>query len=772
MMKTVIYRRMFGLAMLLPAVTAALVWSTVFGACSDEADTTPPSPDHTAILNLRMGSEVLPASAATSRAPMTRAVNETAIQTVDVLSFKADPADPANIKKGTFFYRAQGVYTEATPGQGKVEVRLISSTEAQTLVVLANVRAQVNALSAAYGEEKEDVMNRLLVNATTDGQPDLTNGMPMWGELPAQTVNESYGQTPATAPTVTMIRSVVKFTYKEKNTLLYSPSGVNLWYNGLKFEAYNFRTKGRIAPDNFRPAPSLSVAAPTVPAGATQAQGTHHTLADYVPLTYNGSGEEVSFYMFESDNAKANTGSALDATCLVVQFIGGPATGWHRLDFRDYAQPAGSGFMDLLRGHHYVIEPEEWDGTIGANSAEEAFRGTSKIKCRIVPWNEVEEDVKVPAGKRLTVDKRSIMLTDQDFTIGKTLTVVTENTGGWRIDPSTIPAWATFSDTSQPTDGMTTITIKATEANRFQSAKFKLTAGNAEMEIELIQRGKLPIEYVAEYNLAGIPSVKPVNKLVTPGMTGGLRFADSHDNTQSGYYSFQSNSGMIDFNTAVFSDGTLLKDKYHLPTIEEWTGIVGYSSTGWYDTPQLVQTHLEPVAFGNTRKTYTTEFQTPGNGIAYALRFKPATVQSQTGYPPAGDSNVLCAYRYERVGDMQVEDNPTDRLTVSVVYLGPNSTETITSISNESWWQARSSETISRVFPACGIVDYNVFGSSYDLQARGIGGTYNSSYSSWTGGAYQRKVMSFNRQTVHSSAVFSGSYDQWDGYSTRLFLND
>lgn len=90
---------------------------------------------------------------------------------------------------------------------------------------------------------------------------------------------------------------------------------------------------------------------------------------------------------------------------------------------------------------------------------------------------------------------------------------------------------------------------------------------------------------------------------------------------------------MIDFNTAVFSDGTLLKDKYHLPTIEEWTGIVGYSSTGWYDTPQLVQTHLEPVAFGNTRKTYTTEFQTPGNGIAYALRFKPATVQSQTGYP-------------------------------------------------------------------------------------------------------------------------------------------
>lgn len=57
----------------------------------------------------------------------------------------------------------------------------------------------------------------------------------------------------------------------------------------------------------------------------------HHTLLDHSALT--GSGGEESFYMFEADNSKVNSGSALDATCLVVQFLGGPASGWHRLDF-------------------------------------------------------------------------------------------------------------------------------------------------------------------------------------------------------------------------------------------------------------------------------------------------------------------------------------------------------------------------------------------------------------------------------------------------------
>ena len=51
-------------------------------------------------------------------------------------------------------------------------------------MILANVREQVNTLAAALGEQKEMVMSRLLLPVTSDGMPDLTNGMPMWGELP------------------------------------------------------------------------------------------------------------------------------------------------------------------------------------------------------------------------------------------------------------------------------------------------------------------------------------------------------------------------------------------------------------------------------------------------------------------------------------------------------------------------------------------------------------------------------------------------------------
>ena len=458
-------------------------------ACSDDVEQPVPQANgHTAViyLNFKTGAskqaaEMNASQSSETRAPLTRAIDENGINTVDVLSFKVDPADPTNIKKGTFFYRAQGEYDAATQS---VRVYLVSDAAAQTLVVLANVREQVDALTPAFDEQKEAVMNRLLLPVTADGTPDFTNGMPMWGELPTQTVNESYGQTLAGAPTVTMIRSVVKFTYKEKTSLLLAPNGNNLWYNGLHFEAYNFRSKGRIAPDNFQSA-SFSVTTPTVPMGATQAQGINHTLAEYVPLTYNGTGGEVSFYMFESDNSKANT-SALDATCLVVNFLGGPADGWHRLDFRDYNQPAGTGFMDLLRGYHYVIEPEEWDGTLGAVTAEEAFKGISKIKCRIVPWNEVQEEVIVRGNKRLTVNKR-VFAFDGDIQIGVAslpVNITTENTN-WQITGK--PSWISLSQTSGTAGVPATVTISANSKNFTQntrSAVLSIRTGNSANELE------------------------------------------------------------------------------------------------------------------------------------------------------------------------------------------------------------------------------------------------------------------------------------------------
>lgn len=74
-------------------------------ACSDDAEQSVPQANgHTAViyLNFKTGASKQAAEMNTSqssetRAPLTRAIDENGINTVDVLSFKVDPADPTNI---------------------------------------------------------------------------------------------------------------------------------------------------------------------------------------------------------------------------------------------------------------------------------------------------------------------------------------------------------------------------------------------------------------------------------------------------------------------------------------------------------------------------------------------------------------------------------------------------------------------------------------------------------------------------------------------------
>ena len=804
-MEISIYHKAFNV-ILSPMARILLATGVLLSACADSEQAPSPVAEHTATLQLvfkQQGSAygssstqlkgtgsfatdaplTMDAAMPASRGPMTRAVNETDIQTVDVLSFKVNPLDPTNIKEGTFFYRSIGTYTQTSPGQGKVEVKLVDSPEAQTLVVLANVRTQVDALDATYGEQKEAVMARLLLPATADGTPDFAKGMPMWGELLNEVVGEGF--SPSGAPKeVTMIRSVVKFTYREKPVYLYSPSGASLWYNSLSFEAYNFRSKGRVAPDNFRP--SLSVATPTIPAGATQAQGTHHTLSPSI-VSMTGFGGEVSFYMFESDNSRANTGSALDATCLVVHFLGGPASGWHRLDFRDYAQPAGTGFMDLLRGRHYVIEPEEWDGTQGALTAEEAFKGVSKIKCRIVPWNEVQEEVKVPGNKRLSVDTRSIRMSGASaISTGKTLTVTTENTGGWTI--TDVPSWLTVSPTSSITDNTSSVTVKSNGSGTggINSGSFKLKAGNAEMAIRVIL-GKVPLEYVAEYNLAGgsqygssFSSSNPAGAVPTPAQTDGpLRWASNHDNNQSGYYNWYvckgetqrtyNPSGLKLFNDVFFTAGHP-GHGYHLPSRWELTGVFSYSYRVQYGG-SINQPANEACEFGGIKKTYLNTYNSSGNGVCYAIRFKKASGGPDDGsslseFPKAEDNSMCCAYRYTRVGSFAYDNNLTSQLKVDCVYLGEAGASTaIDDIKEDSWWTSHSAEIVTRIFPAAGYIYPAPVSGSGSLHYRGYYGCY------WSGAEYG-SFYAWHAGFGSANADANYSYDKDHGFAVRLFSSE
>ncbi|MGI6884820.1 BACON domain-containing protein, partial [Bacteroides sp. KG156] len=419
------------------------------------------------------------------------AVNETEIQTVDVLSFKADASDPTNIKKGTFFYRAQGVYTETSPGQGKVEVRLTGSPERQTLVVLANARRQVDALGAAYGEQKEDVMSRLTFDAGTDASPDFANGIPMWGELPNETVGEGF--SPSGSPKeVTMIRSVAKFTLV--NPAEHDPEGKDFFFYYDLLRLYNYRSKGRIAPDNYNAA-GKKVDTPTVPADARQPRETFASLDSEVTSGRIGiyEGRQKSFYLCEVDNAvRPSGGNALDDLCLIVYVksyspphSGVVTSGYYRLDFRSYP---GDTRMDILRNHDYQIKVESVEG-LPAQTADEAYKGNHTLKCRIVPWNQVQEEVKVSGNKRLSVDRR-VFDFDGDIQLGVAslpVKITTENTQ-WSISGQ--PSWITLSQTSGTAGVTATVTVSANSKNFGQNARsgvLTIHAGNLQYRLHVKQ---------------------------------------------------------------------------------------------------------------------------------------------------------------------------------------------------------------------------------------------------------------------------------------------
>ena len=107
-------------------------------------------------------------------------------------------------------------------------------------------------------------MNRLAFDVGTDAAPTLRMAYPCGASVPNQAVGEGF--SPSGAPNeVTMIRAVAKFTLI--NPLESDLKGFFYYYNDLRL--YNYRAKGRIAPDNYN-VTGKQVNTPTVPVGARQ----------------------------------------------------------------------------------------------------------------------------------------------------------------------------------------------------------------------------------------------------------------------------------------------------------------------------------------------------------------------------------------------------------------------------------------------------------------------------------------------------------------------
>ncbi len=234
-----------------------------------------------------------------------------------------------------------------------------------------------------------------------------------------------------------------------------------------------------------------------------------------------------------------------------------------------------------------------------------------------------------------------------------------------------------------------------------------------------IDRPRMPLEYVAEYNLADDDT-----------------FADSHANNASAYYSW-------DETTTKFLSKTIDYKPYRLPQISDYRGIFPIAGIGWntnYSTPEQRSEWLTigDIAYNNVASSYTSR----GDGIIYGLKF-------------INTPDLMVAYRYQIMGQFAV-GSLDSHLKISARYLGPDFSGDVSTIAQESFWESNNTEDIIRHFPLCG------FYRDSQLSYQGVLGYYWSASTS-----YQRAWMG------DGNLIGTGGFGIGTSrYPVRLFRDD
>lgn len=198
-------------------------------------------------------------------------------------------------------------------------------------------------------------------------------------------------------------------------------------------------------------------------------------------------------------------------------------------------------------------------------------------------------------------------------------------------------------------------------------------------------RAKLPIDYVAEYNL-----------------TSEGNFATTHDATKSGYFRWKDLSKLT------------LPEGYHIPSVYEWYGI--FPNDYKYLTFDKAYSALnveETVEVNGKKYSFHADYKGLGNGTAYSIKCK------------GDESKFTSACRYRVVG--LSKNNPNAYLEVTVRPIEQNSNTTIEDIASDLFWNSNSEGDVIRIFPAIGlteklpqteIVQLGLFGYYWSLTAK------------------------------------------------------
>ena len=331
---------------------------------------------------------------------------------------------------------------------------------------------------------------------------------------------------------------------------------------------------------------------------------------------------------------------------------------------------------------------------------------------------------------------------------------------------------ASTGDVTIVSPGTTTITATMTDGPHYA-----YSPNTASYELTVNPRPRLPIEYVAPYN-----------------MGSATAFAADNYASSSMYFSWNSSAassggvgGGPKADIQAMINGTAVAG-YHLPSKAEWCSIIApyYAqttsntdtsmggNTGERVTFKVGQhTNMsETLAWGVTNdngsysyevnQVFYNDYNCPNDAahtyIGYGLRFK----ELDGGNYVNGD--YTCGYRYEyKTADASVGGGAS--LTVMVKYVGGDQGVTISTVSDENWW---ASPDFTLVLPACGY-------SPYTNACNQNPGYYSSASTSAVG--YYWSATARDASFVHYMYFFPsyvvGNYWLRPGYgfSVRLFAD-
>lgn len=332
-----------------------------------------------------------------------------------------------------------------------------------------------------------------------------------------------------------------------------------------------------------------------------------------------------------------------------------------------------------------------------------------------------------------------------------------------------------------------------------------------------VHRPPMPLEFVAEYNLAGGQDIDKflytmASGTSNVGMTGKLRFTNRsatnpetatnpnpHNNDESGYYNwyilvgqrrgvtdakYNPNGHDLMAQTAVDVDGQSIRldNKYFVPEQEDWWGVFPTNTFAYMGGNNANHIFKDYARIGSPSGylrlfgscSYSYAFMQGDNNMLYALRFAKANSSeayytpetwyggSSTTYECLKDNTMAMAYKYTLVGRYR-GSSLTTHLKIESYYLGEEGYNNLSAKTADgvkaAWSTFPTSEIVTRIFPISGYMNAltSPFGGGNTVIRRGEI-TEHPSATPYTNGASWSVEWGLHSLTGNGAVSFSQAY--------------